>query len=261
MTQTAANRALRRIKRFLTRTPDPEPRYRPNRRALFYPGQAKDGPVFITYHGGGWVGGRAEDQVAWSQSFARMGRAAYSVEYSTYENSGGSLDASLDDAVAAAAFIVRRHKRAPLVFVGHSAGAPLAFWACLAHQAQLAGLILFSPVTDLSNEGFGNRQIPPGGRKDASPQHNLSRLHIGARAPFLLMFHGAEDDTVPPSQPQKFLQSWQDAGSEVARLITYPDQKHGFQNLNAPRITVQTDLEAAMADLGHYRRPAFLAPA
>lgn len=258
MSDSLSTRITRRLRRLTQRAAHPKIQYKRGRIALKFKGAVPDGPIFITFHGGGWVGGAPEDQSVWSQFFAERGRMAYSVQYSTFQNSGGTLDTALKDAFDAGVYIARKHPRTPLVFCGHSAGAPLAFWAAVPQQQQLAGFIFFSPVTDLAKGGFSNRQIPDGGREDASPQQNLSKLELSEESPFLLAYHGADDDVVPIAQVESFVNAWKDAGSDVARLRAYGGQKHGFQNLENPRLAVQTDLEADLVALGVYSRPAFL---
>lgn len=258
MSDPILTRALNKLRRIAARGAHPKRSYRRGRSMLSYKGSDPKGAVFVQFHGGGWVGGRPEDVAQWSEFLARMGRRVYAVEYGTFGNSGATLDMALEDSVAAGDAVAKWHPNTPIIFVGHSAGAVLAFWASIAHQNQLAGLMLFSAVTDTGPGGFRNRQIPADGRADASPHHNLDKLSLSGSGPFLLAFHGRADETVPIAQVERFVTAWQDSAPGTAELFRYGGQKHGFQNQPNPRLNVQIDVEAALARRGFYKRPAFL---
>ena len=93
----------------------------------------------------------------------------------------------------------------------------------LSVSAMPQALVLFNPVIDTTERGYGAEKLP-GRETDASPVH-----HVRPGMPPTIMFHGTADTTVPYENIVRFQKKMREAGNRC-ELETYEDQAHGFFN-------------------------------
>ncbi|MEA3263258.1 MAG: alpha/beta hydrolase [Pseudomonadota bacterium] len=130
-------------------------------------------------------------------------------------------------AAAALPVLAELTDQAPLLLVGHSAGAQIAVELAMAAQGQaspIAGILSISGVFDLEplldtsvNAKLG---LDPASARAASPIH---RVRPGA--PHTLFAVGALETQAFQGQTARMAQAWADAGN-VANELTVPDADH-----------------------------------
>jgi pimeloyl-ACP methyl ester carboxylesterase len=155
-------------------------------------------PVVALVHGGFWrnryrrdlMEGLVDDLVA-------RGRAAYNVEYRRLD-AGGGWPQSARDVVAAIDDLGE-----PVDVVGHSAGGHLALIA--AAEGRARRVVGQAPVADV--EEAIAQDLGDGVVARFAGGADLDAVSPVRRAPLdvpVLLVHGADDDTVPPSQSEAF---------------------------------------------------------
>ena len=100
-------------------------------------------------------------------------------------------------------------------------------------------LILFNPVLDTSKKGFGFDKFST---PDLGKKANLvSAIRKGL--PPVLVFHGSADRVVPLQTSETFIRKMK-RKKNIAEIVTYEGQGHGFFNLNVPFELYQGTLNA-----------------
>ena len=100
-------------------------------------------------------------------------------------------------------------------------------------------LVLFNPVLDTSKTGMGFDKFPV---PDLAKKANLvSAVRKGL--PPLLMFHGSTDRVVPLATSEAFVRKMK-RKKNIAELVAYEGQGHGFFNLNVSFDLYQSTLTA-----------------
>ena len=196
-------------------------------------------PAIVFFFGGGWVSGSPEQFHPQAAYFASRGMVAISAQYRIKNKHATTPYESVADAKSAIRW-VREHADElgvdpdRIVAGGGSAGGHVA--ACtgildghedavddLSISSQPAAMILFNPVLDTSDKGFGADRIGPDSQS-ISPVH-----HVRPDQPPTLIFHGTADKTVPIEQAQRFCMAMTNAGN-TCRLMSFEDMGHGFFN-------------------------------
>ena len=183
-----------------------------------------DGPACVLIHGGFWrarydrslMDGLARDLAArgwltWNLEYRRLGMRSRGGWPQTFENVLAGIDALGE-------------RDGPVIAVGHSAGGHLALLA--AAQGRVTGVVSQAGVADLAEAdrlGLGGGVTRRFARGD--PAADPIR-HAPTGVPTLLV-HGARDDTVPPSQSERYAAA---AGAE-AELDLRPDEGH-FEHID-----------------------------
>jgi acetyl esterase/lipase len=159
-----------------------------------------DGPfrVVALIHGGFWRARYRRNLMdALADDLVARGLAAYNVEYRRLD-AGGGWPESAHDVVAAIDDLGER-----VDMVGHSAGGHLALIA--AAEGRARRVVGQAPVADVEaaiEHGLGDGVVAR--FADGAEMDEVSPLR---RAPLdvpVLLVHGADDDTVPPSQSEAF---------------------------------------------------------
>ena len=202
-------------------------------------------PVVVLVHGGFWRHRYRRDLMEpLARDLAARGLAAWNVEYRRVpppdeilpvEDRGG-WPTTLQDVAAAVDALADLD--APLdlhrvATVGHSAGGQLALW--LASRARLPGdapggaprllpavAVGLAPAADLrggERAGMGNGAMADllGGTSTEVPERwdvADPLRHVGHGVPVLLV-HGEQDESVPPTQSQAYAEAVTAAGDEV----------------------------------------------
>jgi len=189
--------------------------------------------LLVFFYGGGFTSGDRGDYRFVSRVLAASGYAVAVPDYRVWP--AARWPDFLDDAAGAVAWLRSDAGRAagapdaPIVLVGHSAGAFLALALALdlrwlgEGRAMLAGAIGLAGVYDWQPRDEPLRTIfaaAPGGVIRAAPA--TAPL---ATAPPLLLLHGEADTTVRPEQSRRVAASVGAAGGR-ATLRTYPGVAH-----------------------------------
>ena len=196
-------------------------------------------PVVVFFHGGGWVQGKAKAFNRQCMYFASRGMIAITVEYRIKNIHGTSPFDAVEDAKSAIRY-VREHAAELQIDPHHiaagggSAGGHIAAAAGIIEGMEGAdedllissvpdALLLFNPVIDNSQEGFGYKRID-GRYEEISPLHNIT---VGP--PATIFFLGTEDKLIPVSTAEKYKKLIEDQGGRCD-LFIYEGQGHSFFN-------------------------------
>jgi acetyl esterase/lipase len=197
-------------------------------------------PAIVFFHGGGWRGGNPSQFEEASQYFAKRGVVCFNVEYRLQGKDEKDPPAKcIADAKSAMRWVRARAESwgvdpTKIAASGGSAGGHLA-----AATGMLPGLddpqddlkvsprpdalVLFNPVIDNSDEGYGSDRI--GDRlQEFSPAHNVT-----SQAPPTLIMVGSEDRILSPPLVHRFEKRMRDAGVRCDAKI-YEGQGHSFFN-------------------------------
>ena len=197
-------------------------------------------PVIVFFFGGGWVGGTPAQFYQQARSFADQGIVAISAEYRVKSRHKTSPFECVKDGKSAIRW-VRHHSEElgidpnRIVASGGSAGGHVA--ACtaliLGHEedgedssvsAFPNALILFNPVIDTTEKGFGVTAVGTNRKNEISPCH-----HVREGLPPTLIFHGTADKTVPIENVRQFSMLMNEAGNQCT-LVEFDHKIHGFFN-------------------------------
>lgn len=197
-------------------------------------------PVIIFFFGGGWASGTPKQFYEQARAIADKGMLAISAEYRVSNRNQTTPFDAVCDAKSAVRW-VRQHARElgvdphKIVASGGSAGGHIA--ACTGVIVGFEGegedltvssvpnaMILFNPVLDTTEKGYGLKKVTEARKTEISPCH-----HVHAGIVPTIIFHGTADTTVPFSNPERFTQLMKEAGNQC-QLVPYDGEKHGFFN-------------------------------
>ena len=196
-------------------------------------------PAFVAIHGGGWTSGTPSRFYPYAHALVDKGYVGISVEYRLVGQKGVTVFDCVKDGRAAIRYI-RAHAGelgidpARIAVSGGSAGAHVAAGTALfdgidhdAENLEISckpdALVLYFPVIDTSEKGYGCRRIGEGW-KTISPVDQVK-----AGAPPTLIFHGDADNTTPYAGSVLFTGRMTKAGN-VCELVTEPGGGHGHLN-------------------------------
>ena len=205
---------------------------------IFYPKDHKPTdkkPVIVFFFGGGWVGGSPKQFHHHADNFATQGYVAISANYRT----NISPFICVEDGKSAIRWIRANATKLginpdQIIAAGGSAGGHVA--ACTAtiegHEvgdnleisSKPNALILYNPVIDTTEKGFGMKKVGEKRKTEISPCHHVKKGIVPT-----LIFHGTIDNTVPFENVERFTKLMQEAGNHCT-LIPYEKQNHGFFN-------------------------------
>ena len=180
-------------------------------------------PVLVNIHGGYW---RAKYDLAHAghlcEALRTAGIATANLEFRRVGNEGGGWPGTFADLRSAYAFLRQERARLHLdtdrlVVMGHSAGGQLAL--CLAaHEPSIRSAISLAGVIDLQKAyslHLSNDAVVDflGGKPDAVPEHyrEADPMELSIPQAKQWVFHGAEDDTVPPAFSRGYAKAKSDA--------------------------------------------------
>lgn len=199
-------------------------------------------PVFLVFHGGGWVIGTARGFYPFAAHFAGLGLVGISVDYRLIKRGSGTTPSICVKDGRSAVRYVRSHAAElgidpnKIIVSGGSAGGHIAACIACCRGIDEAGedisvsplpeaLVLYWPVLDTSRVGYGNR-ISGEHWQDISP---LQLVRPGL--PPTLVFHGSADPAVPVKGSEAFHAAMQKAGNRC-ELVIEPGAKHGYMMYN-----------------------------
>lgn len=199
-------------------------------------------PAIIFFFGGGWIRGNREQFRPQAEYLATKGIITILADYRTKELCGATPFDCVEDAKSVIRFIKENSEKlnidtTKIVASGGSAGGHLA--AACAYLSQYnhpddnllissrpAALVLFNPVIDNGENGFGSKEIKKE-FQSFSPMHNIKN---GNALPTLFML-GSNDKLIPIETAEKFKYLTEENGA-ICVLKIYEGQEHGFFNYN-----------------------------
>ncbi|MDF7825455.1 alpha/beta hydrolase [Pontiellaceae bacterium B12227] len=197
-------------------------------------------PAIVFFFGGGWETGNPKQFYQQARAFADQGLICFSADYRIKSRNQTTPFESVKDAKTAVRYL-RAHAAElgvdPNRIVaaggsagGHIAGATGVIQGMEEESDDLAVssvpnlMILYNPVLDTTDKGFGSDRIPLEKQTEISLCHQVSK----GDAPTLL-FHGTDDTTVPYENAERFVRLMKEEGNECV-LIPFEGKGHGFFN-------------------------------
>jgi acetyl esterase len=197
-------------------------------------------PAIIFFYGGGWSGGTPKQFYQQAEDFTSRGFLAISAEYRVIRRHGTTPFECVEDGKSAVRWV--RGNAALLgvdpdriVAAGGSAGGHVA--ACtgiirghegegedLRISSRPNAMILYNPVVDTTEAGYGLGKVGEERKTEISPVH-----HIRRGIPPTLVIHGTADSTVPFENVERFDRLMREAGNR-SELIAAEGAGHGFFN-------------------------------
>lgn len=194
--------------------------------------------TFLMIHGGGWTGGNARKSYPFADHFSRLGAIGVSLEYRLIHR---STDVTVFDCVKDARSAVRYLRGHAgelgidanrIVVAGASAGGHLAAGTAMFNGIDEASddlsiscrpdaLVLYYPVIDTSEQGYGRTKI--GNRwRELSPVD-----HVRSGLPPTIVFHGTADTVTPMAGATKFHERMLQLGNQC-QLESHKGGSHGY---------------------------------
>jgi len=210
--------------------------------------------AIVFFFGGGWTGGTISQFHFQSRRLAERGMVAVCAEYRVQSRHGTSPFESLDDARAAVRWLRAQAARwqidpARIAAGGGSAGGHLAACTALVPDPEPQevssipnALVLFNPVLDTTEQGYGIEKVTSSRKTEISPCH-----HVRTGLPPALVQHGTADATVPYENAGRFARLMGEAGN-VCRLVPYEGRAHGFFNQKPESEGGGRDLRATLQE-------------
>lgn len=197
-------------------------------------------PAIVFLFGGGWNGGSTRQFYQQARAMAEQGMMAFSADYRVGSRNHTSPFECVKDGKSAVRWI-REHAAKlwidpdRIVAAGGSAGGHVAACtAVIAGHEEFAekttissvpnAVILFNPVLDTTDKGYGAKKFKPEQQTDLSPCHHV---HTGIVP--MILFHGTADKTVPFENAERFARLMKEAGN-VCVLVPFVGKDHGFFN-------------------------------
>jgi acetyl esterase/lipase len=197
-------------------------------------------PAVVFFFGGGWSSGEAKQFYQQARTLADHGMVAFSADYRVKSRNQTTPFECAKDGKSAIRW-VRQHAAQlgvdpdRIVAAGGSAGGHVAACTAVITGGDETGeylkissapnaLILFNPVLDTTERGYGAKNFKPEQQTDLSPCH-----HVRPGIVPTIIFHGTADKTVPFENAERFTRLMIDAGNTCV-LVPFAGKDHGFFN-------------------------------
>lgn len=200
-------------------------------------------PAIVFFFGGGWNGGTPKQFEPHCRHLAARGIVAITAEYRVKSRNQTTPFECVADGKSAIRWVRANAAKFHIdpnriAAGGGSAGGHVA--AAVGNCPGLEGkgedlkisskpdaLVLFNPVYDNSENGYGYSRVKPRW-KEISPMHNLRK-----GAPPTIVFLGTKDKLIPVATGEEFDKRMKAIGSR-SELHLYKDAPHGFFNKGKP---------------------------
>ncbi|MEI6891830.1 MAG: alpha/beta hydrolase [Pontiella sp.] len=197
-------------------------------------------PAIVFFFGGGWETGSPKQFYQQARAFSDQGLVCFSADYRIKSRNHTTPFESVKDAKSAIRWI--RANAAELGIDpdrivasggsagGHIAGATGVIKGMEDETDDLSVssvpnlMILYNPVLDTTDQGFGSDRIPLAKQTDISLCHQISPGIVPT-----ILFHGIDDTTVPFENAERFDRLMHEAGNECV-LVPFEGRGHGFFN-------------------------------
>ncbi len=197
-------------------------------------------PAIVFFFGGGWSGGSTKQFFQQAAAMAEQGMVAFSADYRVKGSNKTTPFECVQDGKSAIRW-VRQHAAEfgidpdRIVAAGGSAGGHIAACTGVIAGNEEAGedasissvpnaMILFNPVLDTTEKGYGANRFEPDQQTDISPCHQVRKGIVPT-----IVFHGTADKTVPFENAERFTRLMKEAGNECV-LVPFEGKDHGFFN-------------------------------
>jgi acetyl esterase/lipase len=197
-------------------------------------------PAIVFFFGGGWSGGDTKQFYQQAKFMAEKGMLSISADYRVKGRNKTTPFECVKDGKSAIRW-VRQHAAElgvdpdRIVAAGGSAGGHVAACTGVIEGVHEDGedaivssipkaMILFNPVLDTTDKGFGAKNFKPEQQTDLSPCHHVRKGIVPT-----LVFHGTTDKTVPFENVERFAKLMKEAGNECV-LVPFAGKDHGFFN-------------------------------
>jgi len=196
-------------------------------------------PAIVFFFGGGWTGGSTDQFDDQAEYFAARGFVTLLADYRIKQRDQSTPFESVEDARSALRW-VRSHAAElhidarRIVASGGSAGGHVAGATAILAKVNdpaddltvspvPAALVLFNPVLDTTEKGYGAKAIGP-----RAEELSLTS-HLKPGLPPTIIFHGTADHTVPFQNPVDFTRLAK-ANGDDCELVPFEGVGHGFFN-------------------------------
>jgi acetyl esterase len=197
-------------------------------------------PAIVFFFGGGWSGGSTKQFYQQARAMADQGIVAFSADYRVKSRNKTTPFECVKDGKSAIRW-VREHAAEfgidpeKIVAAGGSAGGHVAACTGVIEDHEEGGedpgvssipnaMILFNPVLDTTDKGYGAKSFEPGQQTGISPCHHVRKGIVPT-----IVFHGTADKTVPFENAERFTRLMKEAGNECV-LVPFEGKNHGFFN-------------------------------
>ena len=202
-------------------------------------GEATRDPLVIVIHGGAWSHGDSRQLPVVSKWIYEQGFSVVSINYKKLPNYKGT--AILEDVYSTIeTLLTMRSNSSPVFLWGRSAGGQLALSCGQKFASQIAGVISFYPISDMTEfyksssefDVLNTRKLLRNllsGRPEESPdlyRQFSPAFHNGHNPPTLLI-HGQRDPLVPVEQ-SLIMQKAMIQKNQKCQLLILPQATHAF---------------------------------
>ena len=216
-------------------------------------------PAIVFFFGGGWETGTPEQFYQKASAFAARGLVGFSADYRVRSRHQTTPFEAVQDAKSAVRWI-RTHAVElgvdpdRIVAAGGSAGGHIAGCTGVIKGGEEDGedlsvssapnlMILYNPVLDTTDKGYGADRFPADKQTALSLTHQVTPDIVPT-----LLFHGTDDKTVPFENAERFARLMKEAGNECV-LVPFEGKGHGF--FNGSRFREKNSDEAFDATMKH----------
>lgn len=206
-------------------------------------------PAIVFFFGGGWNGGVTKQFYQQAETLSDLGMVAFCAEYRVKSRNKTTPFECVKDGKSAIRWL-REHATelginpARIVAAGGSAGGHVASCTDLITGFEEEGenlevssrpnaTILFNPVLDTTNKGYGSKRFKADQQTILSPCHHVKK----GLAP-TIVFHGTKDTTVPYENAERFTKLMQMNGNPCT-LVPVVGKGHG--SFNSPAFRPKND--------------------
>ncbi len=197
-------------------------------------------PAIVFFFGGGWMSGTPDQFYQQSKAFAELGFVCFSAEYRVINTHKVTPYDCVKDAKSAIRWVRKNAVELGvdpnrIIAAGGSAGGHLAACTGVIEGFEQDGedltissvpnaMILYNPVLDTTEEGYGSGRFKADRKTEISPCH-----HVKKGIPPTIIFHGTKDRTVPFENAERFTKLMVEAGNKCI-LVPFENKDHGFFN-------------------------------